>query len=77
MRVGEHTRLVLLGGPVPRTPHPISQIGIIMRVTINSHVRSRPRYGFLMFLIDLVLIGITGGVWALWIAFKFLRTGHR
>ena len=39
--------------------------------------RRQVRYGFLMFLIDLLLLCITGGFWAFWIAFKFLRTGHR
>lgn len=38
---------------------------------------SEPRYKFVTFLIDLILVAITGGLWLFWIGFKFLRTGHR
>ena len=33
----------------------------------------RRRYGILHFLFDLFMISITGGLWLLWILFKFLR----
>jgi hypothetical protein len=32
------------------------------------------RYGFLHFLVDLFLIVITGGIWAIWLIIKYVRT---
>lgn len=34
----------------------------------------RKRYGFFHFLLDVVLVIITGGLWGLWLLFKFFRT---
>jgi len=33
----------------------------------------KKKYGFLNFLIDLALTVITGGLWFVWIVFRFLR----
>lgn len=33
----------------------------------------KKKYGILNFLIDLVLTGLTGGLWFIWIVFRFLR----
>lgn len=35
--------------------------------------RNKKRYGLLDFLLDIFLIIITGGVWLLWMIFKFIR----
>lgn len=35
---------------------------------------ARPkRYGFLRFMLDVVLTIITGGIWLLWMAFSYIR----
>lgn len=34
---------------------------------------SNGKYGILNFLFDLFMTSITGGIWLLWILFKFLR----
>lgn len=34
---------------------------------------SKGRYGLLNFAFDVVMISVTGGLWFLWILFKFLR----
>ncbi len=31
-------------------------------------------YGLLNFLFDLVMTGLTGGLWLIWIIFRFFRT---
>ena len=31
------------------------------------------KYGFGSFLIDLILTSLTGGLWLVWIVFRFLR----
>lgn len=33
----------------------------------------KKKYGFFNFLLDLVLTGLTGGLWLIWILFRFLR----
>lgn len=33
----------------------------------------KKKYGILNFLLDLVLTGLTGGLWIIWIVFRFLR----
>ena len=33
----------------------------------------KKKYGILNFLLDLVLTGLTGGLWLIWIVFRFLR----
>ena len=33
----------------------------------------KKNYGILNFLLDLVLTGLTGGLWLIWILFRFLR----
>lgn len=33
----------------------------------------KKKYGILNFLLDLVLTGFTGGLWLIWIVFRFLR----
>lgn len=35
--------------------------------------RNKKRYGLLDFLLDIFLIIITGGLWLLWMIFKFIR----
>lgn len=39
--------------------------------------RPVPRYKFWTFVLDIILASLTGGLWLLWPAFKFLRTGRR
>jgi len=34
---------------------------------------NKKKYGLLHFLFDVFMVGITGGLWLLWILFKFLR----
>lgn len=34
---------------------------------------SNGKYGVLNFLFDLFMISITGGIWLLWIVFKYMR----
>lgn len=34
----------------------------------------RKRYGILHFFLDVFLVIITGGLWGIWLIFKFLRT---
>lgn len=33
----------------------------------------RKRYGFFHFLLDMLLIILTGGLWALWIVFRYMH----
>lgn len=33
----------------------------------------KKKYGFFNFLLDLILIGLTGGLWLVWIVLRFLR----
>ena len=35
------------------------------------------KYGFVRFLIDLLLTALTGGIWLVWLLFKFLRTNTK
>lgn len=34
---------------------------------------SKGNYGLLNFVFDVVMVSVTGGLWFLWILFKFLR----
>lgn len=40
---------------------------------MNTH-RPRKRYGFLNLLFDFFMTVITGGLWLIWVAVKYLRT---
>lgn len=42
-------------------------------VYVPVPVRSRPRYGFFKFLLDIVLFTITGGLWLIWIFVREMR----
>lgn len=35
--------------------------------------RHYPRYGFWNFMLDLVMLGITGGFWGIWIIIRFFK----
>lgn len=40
---------------------------------LSKGLHMKKKYGILNFLLDLVLTGLTGGLWLIWIVFRFLR----
>lgn len=42
--------------------------------TINYNYNSKKKYGLGRFLVDIVLGVLTGGIWWIWLLFKFIRT---
>lgn len=40
---------------------------------MSRYDRRRKSYGLGHFLLDLILIFLTGGLWLIWMVFKFLR----
>jgi hypothetical protein len=44
-----------------------------MGLYFSKGLHMKKKYGILNFLLDLVLTGLTGGLWLIWIVFRFLR----
>ena len=43
------------------------------RLYFSERIAMKKKYGIFNFLLDLVLTGLTGGLWLIWIVFRFLR----
>lgn len=42
---------------------------------MEIHLQQNQRqYGFWAFMLDLVLVFLTGGIWFIWMLFRFLRS---
>ncbi len=43
----------------------------------HYHVDKRKKYGFGRLMLDVVLTFLTGGLWLIWIAIRFMRSNTR